>query len=316
MAEKFRTLDPRFWADESVQALSSLDKLLALYVLCGPQTNRIGIYVFSIGAAAEDLGLPAESVRNGLSRICEALGWKFDQGTRLLYLPSWWRYHGYHKRGGQTSQIPLQNLLGMLADVHELPECSLLDEFLDNDSHLELSPREVLAAATKISEIMRHRGKKGGLAKAKKQAASTPAKKPLAGVVPGVPENPSTQEQELELEEKSMSASSGRFAYPDSFEQFWDAFPKARRTKKMTAFVKWKSASKRVSPSFLTERATAYAASPQGQSPYAVMPSTWLSGAMWEDEPESWGIGAKPVSRVASVEAMKNWNPTDGGIEL
>jgi len=30
--------------------------VLAFYLLTGPQTNRLGLYVFSIATAAEDLG--------------------------------------------------------------------------------------------------------------------------------------------------------------------------------------------------------------------------------------------------------------------
>jgi hypothetical protein len=80
----------------------------------------------------------------------------------------------------------------------------------------------------------------------------------------------------------------GRREYPKEFESFWTVYPKQRRTKKQEAFRKWKQAVKRVDAGLLIRRATEYANSEQGRSEYAVMPSVWLNGAMWEDEPEAW----------------------------
>ena len=95
-------------------------------------------------------------------------------------------------------------------------------------------------------------------------------------------------EEEAESQKKNTSsASSRRNSYSDSFEEFWKAFPKQRRTQKGDAYRKWKKITD-VSHELLIGRASEYAASDQGRSEFAVMPGTWLSKRMWEDEPESW----------------------------
>lgn len=91
---------------------------------------------------------------------------------------------------------------------------------------------------------------------------------------------------------KDMSAHRGRSIsdFEEEFEQFWDVFPRQRRTKKQEAHRKWKLALKRVDAETLTTKAAEYAASEVGRGPYAVMPSVWLNGGCWEDSPEAWQL--------------------------
>lgn len=123
---KFRKVDPRIWNDEGVQALPPLDKLVAIYCLTG-QCNRIGIFKFSIALAAEDLGLPADDIRERLDRVCHTLSWGYDAVRRVLYFPNWWKYNN------PGSPKTLQ---GLLDDVHEVPKTELLQEFASNTEHL------------------------------------------------------------------------------------------------------------------------------------------------------------------------------------
>jgi hypothetical protein len=123
-------------------------------------------------------------------------------------------------------------------------------------------------------------------------------KPPLAAVSHGYPplaqaEAEAEAEADTDTEEKNNTlsvseAESGRIVYSKEFEAFWEVYPKQRRTKKQEAYRKWKQALKRVDAGLLIQRATDYAASDQGQSEFAVMPSVWLNGAMWEDDPEAW----------------------------
>jgi hypothetical protein len=84
----------------------------------------------------------------------------------------------------------------------------------------------------------------------------------------------------------------GRNEYSQDFEMFWEVYPRQRRTKKQEAYRKWKHAVRRVDAGLLVERAKDYASSEQGRSEFAVMPSVWLNGGMWEDEPEAWNRNA------------------------
>jgi hypothetical protein len=92
---------------------------------------------------------------------------------------------------------------------------------------------------------------------------------------------------------------SGRHKYSEEFETFWEIYPKQRRTKKQEAYRKWKQAVKRVDAGLLIQRAADYADSEQGRSEYAVMPSVWLNGGMWEDEPEAWSRSSNQIKEVA-----------------
>jgi hypothetical protein len=55
-SDRYRKLYRRLWRHPGFLELSDGEKVLAFYLLTGPQTNRLGLYVFSIATAAEDLG--------------------------------------------------------------------------------------------------------------------------------------------------------------------------------------------------------------------------------------------------------------------
>lgn len=92
-----------------------------------------------------------------------------------------------------------------------------------------------------------------------------------------------------------------------SFDRFWNAFPKRRRTGKGKAREAWKKALKKSDAETLISAAAEYAASDVGQGEFAKMPSSWLNGECWTDEREAWGTPV--VSRVATEEDVANWNP-------
>lgn len=84
--------------------------------------------------------------------------------------------------------------------------------------------------------------------------------------------------------------------YSTDFEDFWQAFPSGRKTKKRTAWNAWKVAIRRVDdPTHLVQRAKDYARSEAGRGEYVQMPSSWLTGGCWEDEDAVWnGNGSPP----------------------
>jgi hypothetical protein len=73
MASKFRKVDPRFWKDERVRALTPIEKLVAFYVFTA-QANRIGCFSFSPGMAAEDLGIPLNTCPGRVPDVVLAVG--------------------------------------------------------------------------------------------------------------------------------------------------------------------------------------------------------------------------------------------------
>jgi hypothetical protein len=133
---KYRKVDPRIWNDEKFQSLPPADKLLAVYCLTA-QANRIGIFKFSVALASEDLGMPADEVRERLDRVCHTLFWPLDAIRRVLYFPTWWKYN--------NPGSP-KTLIGILSDVHDVPQTPLLEEFKRNTKHLSDSLSDTLSS--------------------------------------------------------------------------------------------------------------------------------------------------------------------------
>lgn len=119
--------------------LTHFEKLLAIYCFTSPQSNRIGLYVLSPGHAEEDLGPLDDTVCHTvaasgssnfgyrISKICEALNWRYDTAARVLFLPTWWKYN--------PPDNP-KSLQGYLEDIHDLPQTNLLAEFAQNKRYL------------------------------------------------------------------------------------------------------------------------------------------------------------------------------------
>lgn len=120
---RYRKLYPRLWRHEGFRRLTPTSQRITLYLLTGPQTNRIGVFMFSGGTACEDLNVSAETFAKGLADVGETFGWLFDAGARVFYIPSWWRFN------------PPENanvLLGNLKDLSEIPSSKLVDAFAAN----------------------------------------------------------------------------------------------------------------------------------------------------------------------------------------
>lgn len=122
MAARFRKIDPRIWTDEKFRQLTGEQQRIALYILTA-QSNRIGLFSFSPGKACEDLGTLPPTFLKGLLKVCQTLNWEWDAKARVLYLPTWWRYN--HPEN-------VNNVIGNLKDLDDLPETSLLERFSTN----------------------------------------------------------------------------------------------------------------------------------------------------------------------------------------
>jgi len=128
---KYRKLFARIWIHPGFRTLSKNEQLLALYILCGTQINRIGLCRFSISTAAEDLDVTPETVKKGLANVTGTFGWTFDSVAKVLWIPSWWRWN----------QPENPNVVrGNLKDLNEVPPCSLVDAFAANVTYLDSTP--------------------------------------------------------------------------------------------------------------------------------------------------------------------------------
>lgn len=133
---RYRRVYVRIWDDPKFRALSPNEQRLTLYLLSGPQTNRIGLFKFSVPRASEDLNLGIESVRKAFANVCLTFGWVFDAEARVFYMPSWWRWN---------CSVNTNILIGNLKDLSEIPSCALVEAFARNTAYI---PPNVLESFT------------------------------------------------------------------------------------------------------------------------------------------------------------------------
>lgn len=126
MSARYRKISPRFWRDEKVTGLTMVEKCIALYLFTG-QSNRIGLFNFSPGEAAEDLGTLLQTFREGFEKVCESLNFGWDERARVLYVPTWWKYN--------CPENP-NVLKACLQDLQEIPQTHLLAAFSSNLQYL------------------------------------------------------------------------------------------------------------------------------------------------------------------------------------
>jgi hypothetical protein len=128
----YRKLFAMFWRDPDVRKLPAAEKLIAAYILTSPQTNGCGIFPFSLGMAAEDVGMLTQTFgvtfAEGFANVVDRLGWRWDEDARVLYIPGWWKWN--HPDNPNT----LKKAMGRLDEV---PETPLLQEFASNEKHLK-----------------------------------------------------------------------------------------------------------------------------------------------------------------------------------
>lgn len=266
MNARYRKLYTRIWHHPSFQALSAEDKVLALYLLTGPQTNRIGYYRLSLGEVGEDLGTPPRGVREGLRRVCGAFDWAFDAASKVLLIPSWWTWN---------EPESANNLIGALKDLPEVPRSGLFAAFIRASS-------------------------------AVRAQHNVPLPKGYGSPPEGVPDPSPTQEQEQEqVQEQEYvppSPVAPAVVVPESFDRFWDAYP--RKVGKQDARKAWRvikpddALSARILAAITRLRLSRQWLRDGGQ--YIPHPATWLRRGGWDDEPDA----AQPMLSGQSVNTL------------
>src|SRR6267142_2779758 len=123
---RYRKIDPRIWKDEGFRQFTLEEKAIAVYVFTA-QSNRIGLFNFSPAMAAEDLETFPETFRKGFEKVCRVLRWTFDKPSRVLYIPTWFKYN--------CPENP-NVLTHCLQDLHDLPSTPMLAAFQENLQYL------------------------------------------------------------------------------------------------------------------------------------------------------------------------------------
>ncbi len=125
---RYRRAYPRLFRHPGFKQLPPLGQRLTVYVLFGPQSNRIGLFYFSLQTAAEDLGTTNESLRKAWPDVASTFGWGFDASNHVLFIPSWWRWN--HPENENV-------LRGNLKDLNDVPRCELMERFVTNTGDLD-----------------------------------------------------------------------------------------------------------------------------------------------------------------------------------
>lgn len=125
---RYRKAYPRIWRHPGFRELSRDEQRLVLYLLTGPQTNRIGLFHFSAFTAADDLDTTPETLKKGLGNVTVTFGWMFDADAKVFYIPSWWKWNK-----PENANV----IKGALKDLNEVPPCSLVDAFAENVGEIQ-----------------------------------------------------------------------------------------------------------------------------------------------------------------------------------
>jgi hypothetical protein len=200
---RYRKVFPRLWRNPDFRALDTDAKIVTLYLLSGPQTNRIGLFLLSPGAAAEDLGTTSEHFTACVERVCKAFRWSFDVARRMLWIPSWWKFNPLSENAN--------NVKGYLADLDEVPPSLLISQFC---KHLRFVPSvhhalfQAAAARYGVRTPSRHRPDSDG-----------------DGVGTQETDTETETEQEQETEQETASGASGAPPRSDveAFVEAWNS---------------------------------------------------------------------------------------------
>lgn len=95
-------------------------------------------------------------------------------------------------------------------------------------------------------------------------------------------------------EQEPLCANGSKNGYSDDFHAFWGVVAPHKRKSKRDAHRRYREAVKALKTErddpekFLLDRATAYYASPLGQTQYALNPAAWLHQGGYDDDPAAW----------------------------
>jgi hypothetical protein len=163
----YRKVYKRLWSDPDFIAMTDSERIMALYVLTGSQTNRIGLFKFSIPLAAEDLKRPLNTIRRVFANVVKAFRWEYDVTSRVLWIPSWWKYNPPPKQS--------TNIKGYLADLSDLPRTALIARFRGNLADVPVSLHDYFAERSVVSEPSTAPSSERSTARTQpEQTASTP----------------------------------------------------------------------------------------------------------------------------------------------
>jgi len=318
----YRKIYLKLWTDPAFRRLSMPEKFVAVFLLAGPQTNRIGIYQLSIGLAADLCGMTPEAFREALLRVVEALRWRWDERAEILFIPTWWRYNAPDN---------WKAFHGALADLDSLHPTPLLAEFLICRKYLHTRFHERLdtlsdtvchTLSDTVSDTVCHTQPDGyaipgtgtgtgsetgtgtgfksscvlsstrgcaenteNATREEKNAGATD-EKPTETEKNGTVKTENTDGAEEKTDATRKKPQLQKPEYTQAFEKFWASYPPYRRRDKRVTFGEWRK--KRCEPQAeavmaALERAKATRDWQKQGGQYTPAPVVWLRKTAWLD---------------------------------
>jgi hypothetical protein len=249
------------WSDSRFVALPETARLLVLYCYTGPDTNRIGLFRFSLGRAGEAFNATPARLASALNDVCAALGWQYDPDARVLWITTWW----------ETNAPESPDVMsGCLKDLGELPRTRLYDGFRAQRTGLSdtVAARFADVCARYDSLCVDTSGGTSPQTSHDRSIQTSPQTTPT---------QKSRGEGELEGEKRINTRA--------EFDAFWQVFPK--RKGKADAEKAWKAIHQRpdlnVILAAVDQQAKADDWTKNGGQ-FIPYPATWLRSRRWEDE--------------------------------
>ena len=274
----YRTIHLKMWGDEKFRSLSPQRpsaQTLWIYLLTGPQTNRIGLYQAGEMSMAEALEWDLKDYRKAFQEVFQKGLVKWSSKDRLLYIPKFVLYN--------PPSSP-NVVKGWKREWDLVPNCSLKSDAYDLlKASMEATGKAFVEAFIKTIE------------KPSIEAFGKPLGK-------GIRNQEQEQEQEQEniktppTSPKENSPTSKKYSaqqYAPEFESFWKEYPK-----KVAKGVAYKAWMKQKPPldaclsSLEWQKKTDQWLKENGQ--YIPHPASWINAKRWEDEP----IRKEHASRV------------------
>ncbi len=120
----------------------------------------------------------------------------------------------------------------------------------------------------------------------------------------GVYDVHSNSSENSSLNPKELSPK-GKKSYPPEFEQFWSAWPAARRCEKPNAFTAWRDACKKIPSDVLMAALQRYVLTKEATDGFAPYPAKWLKRERWlEFMPE-----ASPAQATSTLDKQDDDTP-------
>jgi len=126
---KFTQLRSSFWTGvtgRELRRLGSEFQLAALYLISAPGSNALGMYYLPLPAAAHEIGLPIEKVRQILQKLCEMGFCQYDEESEMVFVINMARFQIGDSLKPNDKQVPW-----IWHELQKMSDCVFFRRFLN-----------------------------------------------------------------------------------------------------------------------------------------------------------------------------------------